>query len=144
MNSVNTLNTKHFKHFKHINVKVLLQWGEKCGHKLESIHFIGFPHYYIKPILKLCPNIRSLTNIRLEKIENNDLLVPKLMSIKSLTVSCNNNLFETFVNKTQNSLKCLGICVKNIFNNKTIEIYKKLCEFRRIEFIFWWNWCQFL
>ena len=59
-----------------------------------------------KPLLKLCPNIRSLTNIRLEDIiENNELLVPKLTSVKLLFTICDINLFETFVQKTNNSLK---------------------------------------
>ena len=61
--------------------------------------------------MKLCPNIRSLTNIRLEDmIENNDLLVPKLMSVKGLPVyqyfNSDMDLLKTFINKTQNSLKC--------------------------------------
>ena len=54
--------------FKDINEKVLLQFGEKCGQKLQNIHFIDSPNCDFKPLLKLCPNIRSLTNIRLEDI----------------------------------------------------------------------------
>ena len=108
--------TKHMKHlksiefdFKDINEKVLLEFGEKCGKTLQNITFYPYrSEFNYKPLLKLCPNIRSLTNIRLfDIIENNDLLVPKLMSVKRLYIDLNNNLFETFVNKTQNSLKCL-------------------------------------
>ena len=114
---------KHLKSiefdFNDINEKVLLEFAEKCGQKLQNIKF--FVYYYdCKPLLKLCPNIRSLTYIRLEDIiENNDLLVPKLMSVKELTVDSEMNLLKTFVNKTQNSLKCLGITL----SDETLDIF---------------------
>ena len=121
--------------FNDINEKVLLQFGEKCGQKLQNIDNYNidfYRDYDCKPFLKLCPNIRSLTNIRLEDIiENNDLLVPKLMSIKKLYINLSDiHLFETLVNKTKNSLKCLYFAkslskTSNILENiSLLWIYK--------------------
>ena len=68
-------------------------------------------------------------------IENNDLLVPKLMSIKRLNINSDINLFETFVEKTENSLKCLDFW-KIDLNEEMFTIvynfkkYTKICELR--------------
>ena len=127
---------------KGINEKVLLEFGEKCGQKLQNIDLrlilnTNYKVYDYKPLLKLCPNIRSLTNIRLfDIIENNDLLVPKLMSVKGLKVNSDieMHLFETFVNKTENNLKCLGI-QNNIYNNEDsgLKQLKKLTNYVNLE-----------
>ena len=108
--------TKYCKHlksiefiFEYIDYKVLVDFGQKCGKTLQNIAFFPvYSEFNYNGLLKLCPNIRSLTNIRLEDIiEDNELVVPKLVSVKTLHNITRINLFETFVQKTKNSLKSL-------------------------------------
>ena len=54
------------------------------------------------------------------------------MFVKGLIINFDKNLFETFVNKTENSLKCLGIYFWRVCGNsfaKDIQLF----EFRRTQ-----------
>ena len=67
-------------------------------------------------------------------IENNELLVPKLMSVKGLKNYSDINLFETFVMKTELSLKCLKIGFNYQITKITFKLCLKFCEFSGFAF----------
>jgi hypothetical protein len=123
-----------------ISDQTLKLFANKFGNKLENLNFckfIDFGNNYveqkIKSLLKECPNLLSLENIKIiDLIEENDLLVPKLFKIDGFYGGLDqNNLNEKFFERYK-SLKSLKLCV-NPFNCDPIIFMKQISQLKNLQ-----------
>jgi hypothetical protein len=115
--------------FSSVSQKSMIDFGLNCGQKLETIEFLS-PEQSgetIKSLLKLCPNLLTLINIK--AFDSLDSLVPKLTKVKNLFLT-EGKFMDILVNKYQNSLKSFEINI--IENNININESKQKLLLRQI------------
>jgi hypothetical protein len=118
--------------FSSLSQKSMIHFGLNCGQKLETIEFLspeesGETINSIESLLKLCPNLLTLINIK--AFDSLDSLVPKLKKVKNLFLT-EGKFMDILVNKYQNSLKSFEINI--IENNININESKQKLLLRQI------------
>jgi hypothetical protein len=121
--------------FNELSDELIEKFGLKFGQKLREINFIASHKTddinKYKKLLKLCPNLvsfgqRFLTDLSVF-VDSNELLIPKLSSIRTTVQTKDIQLFETFAENYRNSLKNVKIAANyKLTPNKTNVLMKRI------------------
>jgi hypothetical protein len=127
--------------FNTICDQLIEKFGLKFGQKLRQICFINTFEsndniIKYKKLLSLCPNLITLSKGFLTDlslfVDSNQLLIPKLSSIRTTVQSKDIQLFERFTKNYANSLKSISIRANGLNQNEINVLMRNLVHLKSL------------